>query len=363
MRLAILAFLVLSAASAASTGFEKLAADAAAARVAGRLDQAVDLYTKALHERPNWTEGLWYLGTILYEQDRYDRAGDAFRRYIALKANDGGATALLGLCEFQTQKYEAALAHIERGMALGLATSPAVLPVALYHRALLLNRAGRHEEAWPVLLELARAGSGGPKMIEAAGLIGLRRPVFPADVPPEDRDLVNSAGRALWLVARQDQDAAQREFESVVERYPDAKGLHFAYGSFLLITDPDRGIKELMKELEISPDHVRAMLALTFEYLKRGEPSSALPYATKAATIAANDFTARAALGRVLLDSGETDRAIKELEAAAKLAPDSLQVRYSLGAAYRKSGRQADADRERATFLKLKKIMDDAKQP
>src|SRR4051812_35574432 len=53
------------------------------ARLAGRLDEAFGLYTKALAIQPKWTEGWWNVGAILYEKDRYPEARDAFRNVVA----------------------------------------------------------------------------------------------------------------------------------------------------------------------------------------------------------------------------------------------------------------------------------------
>ena len=54
-----------------TSDFTTLSARAEAAREAGRLDEAVSLYRKALALRPTWKEGWWALGTILYEQDAH----------------------------------------------------------------------------------------------------------------------------------------------------------------------------------------------------------------------------------------------------------------------------------------------------
>src|SRR5688572_16277707 len=59
---------------AGASGFTTLSARADAAREAGRLDEAVALYRKALALRPAWKEGWWSLGTILYEQDAHKDA-------------------------------------------------------------------------------------------------------------------------------------------------------------------------------------------------------------------------------------------------------------------------------------------------
>ena len=52
-----------------------------------------------------------------------------------------------------------------------------------------------------VLEKVVKDGGAGPSVIEAAGLAGLRRPIFPEDLPPGDKDLVERAGRAVCAMA------------------------------------------------------------------------------------------------------------------------------------------------------------------
>ena len=59
---------------------ERLETRAEAARAAGRLDEAVALYREALAASPRWAEGLWALGTIVYDQDRFAECRDVFAR-------------------------------------------------------------------------------------------------------------------------------------------------------------------------------------------------------------------------------------------------------------------------------------------
>ncbi|MGH8637462.1 MAG: hypothetical protein ACREUZ_10055 [Burkholderiales bacterium] len=59
--------------------FSTLSAAADAARVANRLNEAAPLYYKALELRPDWKEGWWALGTILYEQDSHGAASASAR--------------------------------------------------------------------------------------------------------------------------------------------------------------------------------------------------------------------------------------------------------------------------------------------
>ena len=51
--------------------------------------------------RPRWVEGLWALGTIAYEQDRFAECRDVFARLAAVQPKLAAAWALRGLCEFR----------------------------------------------------------------------------------------------------------------------------------------------------------------------------------------------------------------------------------------------------------------------
>src|SRR5262245_30413230 len=101
-------------------GFEALAKSAKAARVAGRLDEAIGLYRKALALEPRWPEGRFYLGTLLYEKDAFAEARAVLQPLVELDPNSGPAWAFLGLSEFGLRRYAAALEHMEKGRELGL---------------------------------------------------------------------------------------------------------------------------------------------------------------------------------------------------------------------------------------------------
>ena len=64
--------------------FNDLAKRAAAARDAGRLDEAIDLYAQALQINPSWIEGWWYASTILYDRDHNAEARNAFPSFQSI---------------------------------------------------------------------------------------------------------------------------------------------------------------------------------------------------------------------------------------------------------------------------------------
>jgi cytochrome c-type biogenesis protein CcmH/NrfG len=336
--------------------FAEIARQAGQAREANRLDDAIRLYREAVHLKPSWTEGWWYLSTIFYDQDRYAEGRGAFRRYVALDPKVGPAWALLGLCEFQTREYEQALVHLREGEALGYGGNERIRRVARYHLGILLSRFEQYDFAIQKLIEEAKAESEeNASIVEALGIAGLRRPLLPAEAPPQDHELIIATGRALYLAGVRSAAESAKAFQDLVARYSTTPNVHYLYGSYLLISDPDKGLAELKQELEISPRHVPALVQVASEYLKRGEAANGLAYARKAVEIDANSFVTHNVLGRLLLESGDTLKAVEELEVARKLAPDSPQTRLALANAYSRAGRKEESAREREAFLKLKK--------
>lgn len=344
-------------------GFAQVSKEAAQAREANRIPEAVKLYRESVRIRPGWTEGWWYLGTLLYDGDRYGEALTPLRRFTELDPKVAQGWALLGLCEYETKEYQRAGAHLERARTLGLAGNPRLNEVASYHQALVLTHFEQYEAALEILIDFARRGAENPAIIEAAGTAALRKPLLPSGIPETERELILQVGRAVIDAGARRAAQAEKEFADLVARHPNTPHLHYLYGSFLLISDPDAGLRELKRELEISPRHLPGLLQIAFEYLKRGDAATALPFAQKAAETDVHSFVAHNALGRALVESGDLAKGIKELELSKLQAPDSPQTRIALASAYAKAGRSEDASRERAEFLKLKQLTKKPEEP
>ncbi len=343
----------------ASAAYQEAVKKGDEARQAGRLNEAVEHYVSALKIRPDWVEGWWHVGTILYDGDHYEAARDAFRNLTAIDSKKGPAWALLGLCEFQTREYERAVVSMQRGRSLGLAGNVELENVVRYHAALVYIRFEQFEIAYEILREFLRSGNESAKVIEAFGLTMLRMPFLPNEVPPDKREQALIAGRAGFNMAARRKDEARAAFDELLARYPDAPNVHYGFGVYLLNHvnhDADAAIREFNRELEISSSHVPAMLQLAFEYLKRAEHETALTWAEKAVQLAPKMYPGRNVLGRVLIELGQLERAVKELEEGVRLAPDSPEMHYALARAYTRAGRRQDAAREREIFQRLEKL-------
>lgn len=335
-------------------------AKATEARLNGNLEQAIALYRQALKTQPTWAEGWYFLASLHYERDEAKECVPAMTRFISLAPEVSKGAAILGLCRFQLGDYAGALSSLIRAERLGLPRGDNLTDVASYHAAILFTKDENFERALKVLNFFANREPLDPKIIEAVGIASLRRPIFPSELPLEDREVVYRVGRAILTASNRRTAEAERLFAAIVSDFPNTPNLHFAYGGLLIAIDPEKGIPVLKREIEIQPNHLPARILLGIEYLNRGEPELALPLGEQAVLLAPSNFTSHVVLGRALAEGGtNVSRGIEELEKAIKLEPTSPQVRIALAKAYTKAGRLADAATQRAEFQRLKKLIEE----
>jgi tetratricopeptide (TPR) repeat protein len=353
---ALLRGICAAAAQDPAPSFPTLSTQAQAARDAHQLEKAVELYKQAVKLKPTWEDGLWSLGSIAYDLDRYSDCASAFRKLSEVKPDGAPGWTMAGLCEYKLRKFGPALdsfAHVEQ---LGFTENPELARAARLHYALVLTKTGSFEKSITVLTDLTRIDKKTPEIIAAAGIAGLRRPWLPQEVPESDRELVYRVGDAMTSAMELDYQAANQKFEELVQAYPSEPNVHFRYGALLHILDSDRGIQEIQKAVELAPDHVPALVSLSVISLKREDAKAALEYAERAVKAGPGDFSTHVVLGRALLSTEDPARAAAELEKAVKLAPGFPEAHFSLATAYNRLGRKADATREQTEFKRLEHL-------
>jgi tetratricopeptide (TPR) repeat protein len=341
---------------AAAQDFEKLVKAADEARNAQRWEESIGLYAKAVKLDPEYVEGHWYQGTAYFALEDYSACREAFRRVVRLAPKNGAAHAFLGLCEYGLKEYDRALQRLLESRTLGVGDVPELGSTARYHAALLMARNDQHEQALETLGEFANEGNDNPRVIEAMGIATLRLPMLPVELPPDRREMVLMAGRSSYMMATRNTAAADKAFAALTARYPEVPNVHYAYGVFLLQEHPDRAIESFKRELEIQPGHPQSMMQIAYEYLTRGDPQAALPWAQQAVKAAPNAFPARKALGQALLETGDVEGAIAELEHGIKLAPESPSLHFTVARAYQRAGRMEEATRAREEFTRLDRL-------
>jgi tetratricopeptide (TPR) repeat protein len=355
----VLANLVAFAASApqgepdhAST-FQHLNRAAERARSENRDDEAIRLYRQGLVVRPEWEEGLWYLGTLLYDAEHYADARDVLRRFVALREDAGPAWAFLGISEFQTREYSRALEHLQRAMALGMGDRNDLVQSVFRYSATLFTRLERYDDSMGMLARMIASDPNPTSLIEPAGLAGLRIPLLPSEIPAARRELIQMAGAAVVALQTQHYEDADIAFRRLETAYPSEPGVHFLYGAYLMQLHPEDGIRAMKRELEISPSHVLARVRLAAQYLEQQQVDEALPLAEQAAKLDPHLASAHMLLGEAYVMKGNLGEGTKELEAARDNDHASSRIHWDLARAYASAGRGDDARREKVEIEKL----------
>jgi predicted Zn-dependent protease len=315
--------------------FKSYVRAANAARDAGNTDAALHDYVQALRLDPNWQEGWWNVGTLQYERDQYMEAIQAFRALAELAPQASPAWTFLGLCEFETKDYAAALKHLLQGQSLGGIDDPEIARVAEYHLALLLIRAGDFDRANEVLASLANAGQSSKQVRFALGLGLLRIPLLPGEVDPSREALVLDAGEIAALRAGGNAANAAAALKSAIAKYPDASYLHYAGGQALSASgDLEGALEEFRREASLSPKSALAQMAIARTALQLKRAPEALRAAKEAVHLVPDSREAHELLAQSFTVAGATREAAEELNAANSLGVEKPRVENWMVARY-----------------------------
>jgi tetratricopeptide (TPR) repeat protein len=339
--------------AASKLSLDQLLQSAGKARDEYRDDEAIRLYRRAVAQQPESEQGLWYLGTLLYEKGQYGEARDVLRQFMTLRQDAGPGWALLGLSEFETRDYARALDHLQRAMAVGMGDRKELIQSVFDHVAALLTRFERYDDSLDLLLKMLASGTQQPELMEPAGLAGLRLPLLPAEIPPDRRELVDLAVRAVLALQTQHYEEADAAFKRLLNAYPNEPGVHFLYGAYQMELHPNEAVPEFERELEISPSHVLARIRLAQQLIEQRDFDRALALAQQAIKLEPKRASAHMMAGEVLLAKGLSAEGIKELEIARVDDPAVSRTHWDLLRAYAAAGRKEDADREKQEIEKL----------
>ena len=147
-------------------------------------------------------------------------------------------------------------------------------------------------------------------------------------------------------------DLAQLEYEAIIKKDPNVRGIHFLLGR-LLLSRPDAGPdaaerarQEFIKEIAIDPSNAGAHYILG-ELARRDEKcEEALPQFSDA--IKFNPDFAEAYLGQglCLVSLKKYEEAISPLRNAERLTPGNPEVHHTLATALQRSGHKEEAEKE-----------------
>ncbi|HEY3706685.1 MAG TPA: tetratricopeptide repeat protein [Terracidiphilus sp.] len=147
-------------------------------------------------------------------------------------------------------------------------------------------------------------------------------------------------------------EPAQHEYETIIEKDPNARGIHFLLGR-LLLSRPDAGPEaaerakqEFLKEIAIDPSNAGAHYILG-ELARRVEKcQEAIPEFSEAIKYNRNFAEAYLGEGLCLVNLKRYDEAVPPLRAAERLTPGNPEIHHTLATALERSGHKEEAEKE-----------------
>jgi tetratricopeptide (TPR) repeat protein len=147
-------------------------------------------------------------------------------------------------------------------------------------------------------------------------------------------------------------DLAEREYEAIIQKDPNIRGIHFLLGR-LLLSRPDaradaaeRAKQEFLKEIAIDPSNAGAHYVLG-ELARRDEKfEEALPQFSEAIKYNPNFAEAYLGQGFCLVSLRKYEEAIPPLRTAERLTPGNPEVHHTLATALERSGHKDEAQKE-----------------
>lgn len=147
-------------------------------------------------------------------------------------------------------------------------------------------------------------------------------------------------------------EQAQHEYEAIIQKDPNARGIHFLLGRLLLSRPnagpdaPERAKQEFLQEIKIDPGNAGAHYILG-ELARRDEKcEEAIPRFSEAINFDHNFAEAYLGQGLCLVTLKKFEEAIPPLRSAERLRPGNPEVHHALATALQRSGHTEEAEKE-----------------
>jgi tetratricopeptide (TPR) repeat protein len=171
-----------------------------------------------------------------------------------------------------------------------------------------------------------------------------------AATAPESAEVHKLNAESLELQGKWD-DAA-KQYEEILKKTPDARGIHFRMGRLLLSKpgaspeDISQAKKEFQQETQIDPQNAGAEFILGQMARQESDWPEAIKRFSRAAKLDASFGDAFMGWGMALITERRFDEAVAPLRQATALQPANTSAHYNLGLALLRSGKKEEADKE-----------------
>lgn len=147
-------------------------------------------------------------------------------------------------------------------------------------------------------------------------------------------------------------DLAEREYETILQKDPNARGIHFLLGRLLLSKpnagpeDVERARQEFLKEIASDPSNAGAHFVLGELARRDGKCEEAIPQFSEAIKYNPNFAEANLGEGLCLVALKKYEEAVPPLRTAERLTPGNPEIHHTLGTALQRSGHTDEAEKE-----------------
>ncbi len=155
------------------------------------------------------------------------------------------------------------------------------------------------------------------------------------------------------LVAQKDYKTALRQI-SAWERSDPEDGTPFFYEAWLyqnFIKDIDKAIAAYQKVLNVDPDNIKALSALSELYIARRDGKGVLDVFSRMEAITPNDVSLKLKLALIYYDQKQYDLAVQKFEELIKSHPDDDRIVYYMGVVFENLNKDQAAQEQ---FSKIK---------
>jgi len=258
---------------------------------AGRTDEAIELYRRALQIHPKFPDTYNNLGTVLTEKGLYAEAADSFYEALRLQPDHGEVHFNLGYTLFKQRRFPESMRH--------------------YDEALRLDgrRAKWHNAAGITLAEQGRFSEAMQRFSQA-----LR-------VDPDFAAAHFNIGKALMQQGRLPD--AIRAFNRAISLDGEYAEAHSNLGVALAMRQDSAGAIDCFEEaLRVDPGYAEAHSNLGLTLWEQGQEDLAIAHFEQAISLDPELLNARMGLALAFEKQGKVEQALEQYAAVLKIVPD-----------------------------------------
>jgi tetratricopeptide (TPR) repeat protein len=296
------------------------------------------------------------LGAALARAGRYEEAIAEYDRALSRSPENPALLLNLGLAYYKTGRPAEAATRFERAASL----APQFKDQVILLRASCYNSLGKYKQAIALLAPLEKEKSADQAFdyLYGTALIGDGQNVSGAAVIDRILSRGDSAEalllRGTLKMRANDHDGAVADVEKAIALNSRLPGAHARLGEILFaVGEIERARTAFGQELALDPDDFVSNLDMGVLAKQDQEYVEARRYFERALKMRPNDPGVRYQMANVDLATGNPDQARKALEALIGESPDFAEAHASLAAVYYRLDRKADGEREHAIAKKL----------